>query len=140
LTNHAIETLMDDEGFRATVYLDHLGNPTIGYGTRVEEIVVSKATAREWLEAELDEKEERLERLPFHSVLDDIRKDVIRSMAYQMGVRGTANFEDMWDAIGRGDYNAAGDAMRDSRWWRDPKTQRRAERMAKRMERGVWFL
>ena len=47
-----IEELKEDEGFRATVYLDHLGLPTIGYGTRIEEIVVSKKTALEWLEAD----------------------------------------------------------------------------------------
>ncbi len=135
-----IEELKNDEGFRATMYLDHLGLPTIGYGTRIEEIVVSKETALEWLLAEVAEKEERLERLPFYSTLDDIRKDVIRSMAYQMGTRGTANFQDMWAAIGVGDYHAAGAAMRDSRWWRDPKTKRRAERMAQRMEKGVWFV
>lgn len=133
-----IQTLMRDEGFEEKVYLDHLGFPTIGYGTRVSEIVVSKATARQWLEAEVAEKEARLEQIDSYDNLNGARKDVIRSMAYQMGVRGTKNFRDMWSAIGMFNWQGAADAMRDSRWWRDPKTQKRADRMAQRMARGFW--
>jgi len=140
LNSFFIDELKEDEGFRHTVYLDHKGIPTIGYGTKIDEIVVSQETALKWLLAEVAEKEVRLVRLPFFSTLDDVRKDVIRSMAYQMGARGTEMFRDMWTAIGVGDYNAAGDAMRDSRWWRDPKTQGRAERMAQRMEQGRWYV
>jgi len=133
-----INELMRDEGFRPTVYLDHLGNPTIGFGTRVDEIVVNKTTAKLWLEAEVAEKESRLEKIPAYNLLSEARKDVIRSMAYQMGVRGTKNFKDMWAAIGIFNWRGAADAMRDSRWWRDPQTQSRAGRMAMRMDRGVW--
>ena len=132
------DTLMRDEGFRAKVYLDHLGFPTIGYGTKIEEIDLSKEIAELWLDAEIAEKEARLERIADYGRLSETRKDVIRSMAYQMGVQGVKNFKDMWRAIRIRDWLAAGRAMRDSRWWRDEKTQRRAERMSVRMERGVW--
>lgn len=140
MSSFFIDELMEDEGFRQKVYLDHKGFPTIGYGTKIDEIVLSRATALEWLMAEVEEKEARLERIPFFPTLDDVRKDVIRSMAYQMGVRGVQLFRDMWLAISVGDYMAAGRAMRDSKWWRDPNTQGRAERMAKRMERGRWYV
>ena len=140
MTSFFIDELMEDEGFRTAVYLDHKGIPTIGYGTKIDEIRVSRATALKWLMDEVAEKEARLERIPYFLELDDIRKDVIRSMAYQMGTRGTTLFRDMWTAIGVGDYMAAGAAMRDSKWWRDTKTQGRAERMAKRMERGRWYV
>ena len=42
-------TLMKDEGFRSKVYLDHLGYPTIGYGTRIDELDVTKEEAERWL-------------------------------------------------------------------------------------------
>lgn len=61
-------------------------------------------------------------------------------MAYQMGVKGTKNFKNMWKAIGDGDYAKAGAEMRDSRWYRDPQTKSRANRMALRMIAGVWNL
>jgi len=133
-----IQTLMRDEGFEEKVYLDHLGFPTIGYGTRISEIVVTEAVARHWLEDEVAEKEARLEKIPAYENLNGVRKDVIRSMAYQMGVHGTKNFKDMWAAIGIFNWQWAADAMRDSRWYRDPKTRGRANRMAVRMEEGIW--
>jgi len=130
--------LMKDEGFRAQVYPDHLGIPTIGYGTKISEIVVSKEVAEAWLDAELDEKEERLRRIPEYKDLNIARKNVIRSMAYQMGVAGTIRFKNMWKEIARGRFWMAGAEMRDSQWWRDPKTRARADRMAVRMETGEW--
>lgn len=133
-------TLMRDEGFRSKVYLDHLGIPTIGYGTRVNEIEVTRAEAERWLDAELDEKEERLRRIPEYDKLNIARKNVIRSMAYQMGVQGTKNFKNMWKAIAADDYCGAAAQMRDSQWFRDPLTKKRANRMALRMSAGVWHV
>lgn len=130
--------LMKDEGFRAKVYNDHLGFPTIGYGTRINELELTKDIAEYFLDRELEEKEARLERITEYAILSDVRKDVIRSMAYQMGVGGVKNFRNMWKAISRGSFNQASWDMRDSQWWRDPATRDRAERMAVRMERSVW--
>jgi len=131
-------TLMRDEGFRAKVYLDHLGFPTIGYGTKVDEIKVTRTEAERWLDAELDEKEKRLRQIPDYDKLNIARKNVIRSMAYQMGVQGTKKFKNMWKAIAVDDYCEAAAQMRDSRWYRDPQTKQRADRMASRMSAGVW--
>ncbi len=134
------KALMQDEGFRSKMYLDHLGIPTIGYGTRIDELEVSKEEAERWLDAELDEKEERLRKIPEYDKLSIARKNVIRSMAYQMGVQGTKNFKNMWIAIGNDDYDEAAAQMRDSRWYRDPQTRSRANRMSLRMAAGMWEL
>lgn len=133
-------SLMADEGFRSKVYFDHLGFPTIGFGTRISELNISKEEAEGWLDAELEEKEARLRLIPEYDALSVTRKNIIRSMAYQMGVRGTINFKNMWVAIADDDYHTAADEMRDSRWWRDTATRRRAERMAVRMENDIWAL
>ncbi len=132
--------LMKDEGFRSKMYLDHLGIPTIGYGTRINEIEVSKEVAEEWLDAELDEKEERLRQIRLYDGLSIVRKNVIRSMAYQMGVAGVKRFKNMWLAIEAGEFVKAGIEMRDSQWWRDPQTRGRADRMSRRMAADVWRL
>jgi lysozyme len=133
-------TLMKDEGFRAKVYLDHLGFPTIGYGTKISELDITKEEAERWLDAELDEKEVRLRQIPEYDGLSIVRKNVIRSMAYQMGVAGTKKFKNMWRAIARGDFVEAGAQMRDSQWFRDPQTRTRADRMSRRMMADVWRL
>lgn len=132
--------LMKDEGFRAQVYDDHLGIPTIGYGTKIVELNVSEEEAERWLDAELDEKEERLRKIPAYEHLSLVRKNVIRSMAYQMGVQGVKRFKNMWVAIEAGAFIEAGAHMRDSRWWRDPATRKRADMMARRMMANVWRL
>lgn len=132
------DELKRDEGFRAKVYDDHLGFPTIGYGTRINELELTKEMAEYFLDKEIAEKEAGLVKIPEFNGLDNIRKDVIRSMAYQMGVTGTKNFKNMWKEIAIGDYISASDEMRDSKWWRDPATRGRAERMAQRMEFGIW--
>ena len=133
-----VEELKDDEGFRSEVYLDHLGNPTIGFGTMISELVVTREQAESWLLGEVAEKEARLVLVPFYNRMSEVRKDVIRSMAYQMGVAGVRRFKNMWLAISESDYEMAGAEMRDSQWFRDPATRGRANRMAVRMETGVW--
>lgn len=133
-------TLMKDEGFRSKVYLDHLGFPTIGYGTKISELDITKVEAERWLDAELDEKEARLRQIPEYDALSIVRKNVIRSMAYQMGVAGTKKFKNMWRAIARDDFVEAGAQMRDSQWYRDPATRKRADRMSRRMTADVWRL
>ncbi len=131
-------TIKRDEGFRSKVYLDHKGIPTIGYGTRIDELELTREMGEYFLERELAEKERRLIRIPAFLTLSIARRNVIRSMAYQMGVRGVKNFKNMWKAIDGENYIQAANEMRDSRWWRDPKTRKRAERMSNRMETGKW--
>lgn len=133
-----IQTLKRDEGLRLQAYQDHLGVWTIGYGTNLQTLEISEATAERWLRQKIDEIDEKASRIPTYAALDSVRKDVIRSMIYQMGYNGTLRFKNMWAALADDDYMLAGTEMRDSKWWRDPKTRGRAERMALRMERGIW--
>jgi lysozyme len=130
--------LMDDEGLRLRAYQDHLGVWTIGYGTNLQVLKITEAQAKKWLDQKLEEIEAGISQHENWDLLNGARKDVIRSMAYQMGVNGTFNFRMMWQEISFLNWAGAADQMRDSKWWRDPKTQARAERMAKRMHQGVW--
>ena len=132
------ESLKNDEGLRLQAYQDHLGVWTIGYGTNLEFLTISQRRAEFLLIRELNVKRERAERITDYRNLSPCRKDVVMSMMYQMGVQGTMNFRNMWEALRNEDYVEAGTQMRDSRWWRDPMTQSRAERMAKRMEQDQW--
>jgi len=138
MNNKARNELKQDEGLRLKAYQDHLGVWTIGYGTNLQKLEISESQARKWLDLKLEEIERGVSQHEYWDFLDSVRKDVVRSMAYQMGIEGTFRFKNMWKNIGVLDWSAAADEMRDSKWWRDPKTRGRAERMAQRMQRGVW--
>lgn len=136
--SNLISELKKDEGLRLKAYQDHLGVWTIGYGTNLQVLEVTEGWAARRLNDKVDSIRKRADQLPIYTTLDEVRKDVILSMMYQMGVQGTINFKNMWIALAVFDFDTAGAEMRDSRWWKDPKTRARAERMAVRMETGVW--
>lgn len=138
MNNEAKRELRRDEGLRLKAYQDHLGVWTIGYGTNLQVLEISEAQARKWLDQKLEQIEAGLTQKEDFELMNSARKDVVRSMAYQMGINGTFKFKDMWKAISVLDWAGAAAAMRDSRWFRDPKTQARANRMAIRMEEGRW--
>lgn len=131
-----LNELRKDEGLRLKAYQDHLGVWTIGYGTNLQVLEITEATAEKWLRAELDAIREQADKLPLYAGLDSTRKNVILSMMYQMGVDGTLAFKNMWRAIEEGDFEQAGEEMIDSKWY--TQTPGRASRMAERMTTGVW--
>ncbi len=137
IPDRVLDSVAEHEGFRESVYLDHLGNPTIGYGTRIEEIELDEETARAWLVRELEEKFDRLIGVIGFADLSQVRQGVILEMAYQMGVGGVLRFRRMWKAIRHTDWDAAADEMKDSRWYRD-QTTARAGKLARRMRLDKW--
>jgi lysozyme len=61
-------------------------------------------------------------------------KDILTNMAYQMGGKGLNKFKNMKKALKEKDYKKAAEEMRDSKWAKK-QTHKRAERLAKRMEK-----
>lgn len=143
-----VDSVKKHEGFRAEVYLDIRDIPTIGYGTRIDEIELDEETAESWLVGELKEKVDRLCHVAGYAQLGVVRRSVILEMAYWMGVGGTLRFKKMWSALRKASlvtaseaailFKEAADEMRDSRTWRDERLRPRMERLAVRMESGVW--
>ena len=132
-----------DEGYRDSIYLDHLGNKTVGYGHLL--------TENDWFYKEnvgfkLNEKE--LEAL----LLDDLtsaRRDceflvndfndlpneaklVLCNMAFQLGRNRLSTFKKMLAAVEKQDFPGAAAEMLDSRWAKE-QTPERAKRLAARM-------
>lgn len=134
----AFKTLKQDEGLRLKAYQDHLGVWTIGYGTNLQVLEISEDLANEWLEKKWHECKLKASAIVGYYDLSPVRRDVIHSMIYQMGLNGTMKFKNMWGSIRKKHWVVAAHHMRDSQWWRDPKTQGRAERMAQRMEKDRW--
>jgi lysozyme len=132
------ELLIREEGFKPHAYKDHLGYWTIGFGRMVDERRgggISKAEGMfllmqdiEKIRAELDEE------IPWWRFLNEDRKAVVISMAYQMGTSGLFKFKNTLKNMQKGDYKKAAKGMRSSLWAK--QTPGRAERMAKAMESG----
>ncbi|MDR1911615.1 MAG: glycoside hydrolase family protein [Helicobacteraceae bacterium] len=146
-----IESIKKHEGFMAKSYDDHLGNPTIGYGTLLplkdeekKRIMASRYVSGN-IQQEIEpinEKEGeillnlRLEEYknaivkakPLILLLPNEKADVIYEMCYQMGVVGVLGFLNMWKYLEKRDYFKASQAMLGSKW--ATQTPKRARELA----------
>jgi len=125
-----INDIKRDEGFEPMPYNDHLGYPTIGYGTKLP---IDDKEAELLLVKRLGETYDELRKRA--GIFDDLPEEVqniLLNMAYNLGVPRLMGFKRMWAALGRRDYITAAKEMRDSLWYR--QVGRRAERLAQKME------
>lgn len=144
-TMNLIKILSFEEGFSSKPYLCSEGYVTIGLGTKLHKslnmnpsdfpISVSMNMAEEWLHSEVALKDMKLSRRDIngyayvYDALDDDKRAIILSMAYQMGTSGVLRFKKMWAALAIGDDKEAAAQALDSRW--ATQTPERAERHAR---------
>ena len=138
--------LKKEEGFRAKPYLCSEGYPTIGYGQKIgdkfEPLPDVETTEPEAYKKMLgmNEANEKtylnnpdIYRCYFH--LNDNRKAVMLSIAYQIGIYGVLKFKKLLASLERADYNEAANQMLDSlaarqtptRWKRNAEQMRTGE-------------
>lgn len=132
------------EGRRNEVYKDSLGIPTIGIGynlrnaTAKQDLAKVGANLKEVLRGKQlsDDQVNELFRMsldralkdaksyyPEFDKLPDAAKGVLVDMSFNLGLTKLKGFKDLKTALGRGNYNAAADAMIDSAWYRQVKTR-----------------
>ena len=132
------------EGRRNKVYKDSLGIPTIGIGynlrnaTAKQDLAKVGANLKEVLRGkELSEDQvNELFRMsldrslkdaksyyPEFDKLPDAAKGVLVDMSFNLGLTKLKGFKDLKSALGKGNYNAAADAMIDSAWYKQVKTR-----------------
>lgn len=148
--------LRADEGFSATAYFDTEGYPTIGTGLRIGPkgsdlknytFTISQNISDLWMQDVAASYRTKLAASPSISPAwnkaDDVRKDVMLNMAYQMGTTGLANFKKTLALIAAGNFQQASIEMLDSTWYK--QTPERAARLSKVMATGnysaykAWF-
>ena len=128
------DQLIKHEGLRLKPYLDTEGIPTIGVGHNLNE-GISLAVAMFMLDDDISKHTHELERAhPVVKRLDQVRRDVLINMAFNLGVSRLSGFRKMWRAIHDEDWERAADEMMDSKWAR--QVGRRAAELSLQMRDG----
>lgn len=142
-----IEKLRDqlkiDEGCVNSVYLDHLNLPTVGIGHLVTEwddeygkpvgTEVSEDRVNELFDQDVQVTIDECKLL--YNNFDELPEEaqqIIANMMFNMGRPRLSRFHKMKRAVDAGDWEEAGNQMKDSRWYNQVTT--RAERLVKRMK------
>lgn len=102
----ALPRLRQEEGFRATLYVDTEGHKTIGYGLNID-AGISPRVAGAALQAQLEELDEALSKYPWYAPLDPVRQSVLLDLAFNNGLAGLLHFPHMLAAIARQDWASA---------------------------------
>ena len=130
-----------EEGFRDTVYDDHLGFATIGYGHLIKPSDNFK-TGIKYDYKTLDKLFEVDFQIAYQDSMDlykdldiaDEAKEIIIHMCFQLGKPKTAKFKKMFEALRNKDYTTAGFEMEDSLWAKK-HTPARAHRLSEQMKK-----
>lgn len=139
-----LQLLEREEGYRAKPYYCSEGYPTVGIGKKIGpqhaplelyQFEVSREMADLWLCEEVSVVIDKLIDHEWFCMIDEHRKNVIVSMAYQMGVSGLLKFKNMIKALNVGDFDEAARQALDSRWAK--QTPQRANRHAESLRTGV---
>ncbi len=98
-------------------------------------LTITELAATEMLKDDIDEVLVGIARSKYAQTFDrlsQVRKDVLISMAYQIGVNGLLKFKKTWKYLEGGMYEEASNEMLDSEWARDDSPER-AQRHARVM-------
>ncbi|GLS27751.1 glycoside hydrolase family protein [Marinibactrum halimedae] len=141
----AAKILRAEEGFRSRPYYCSNGYPTIGYGLKIGTkcaplhfftLTLTKEMANAWLLDKCSSLLDQLEqKIPAFIELNDDRKAILISMAYQLGVQGLLGFTNTLACIDADDFDDAAREMLDSKWAEHDSPQR-AERHSQVMRTG----
>jgi len=141
-TSNITRLLRGEEGEVLTEYKDHLGYSTIGVGRLIDARKGGGITAEEsayLLSNDIQKKLSELERkLPWVKELDEARRGVLLSMAFQMGTDGLLGFKNTLEMVRTGRYTDAAKGMLNSLWAK--QTPQRAKRHSEQMRTGKWVI
>lgn len=133
-----VKQIQADEGFRSTVYIDSLGNPTVGWGHYDPNLVQGEKydieQLRLWFKEDMHDAIDGYIRLDLQ--LDKVRQAVLIMMVFNMGYSKVTRFKKMLGHLVAKNYEMAGVEMLKSRWRKQVKG--RAHDMAAAMITGEW--
>ena len=136
-----------DEGKRLAAYLDTVGVLTVGIGHNcvakpVPGVIkpgdtITDETCSALFRDDIQESIDQVDRyLPWWAKLDDVRRNILVNMAFNLGINGLLQFRNTLKFIECGSYGMAADGMMQSLWAR--QVGDRAKRLSKQMRTGEW--
>ena len=116
--------IKEHEGFRDTVYYDHLGNATVGWGHLVTSddnftsgVTYPEEVLEQVFEQDFAKAKEGADELCQGLPINYIARGVIIEMCFQLGKTGVSKFKKMFAALQTEDYTTASEEMLDSKWY-----------------------
>jgi lysozyme len=112
-----LERIKQHEGFRSRPYFCTENELTIGYGFAIKDLELDEEIAELILVRKLDKLMNTIQK-KFHwwRSADNVVKDVVVEMCYQLGVSGFSKFKKTIDHLENKRYAKASAEMLDSRW------------------------
>lgn len=124
------------EGERLKLYVDTRGFRSIGIGRNLDGKGITHDEAMYLLRNDIKVcQSELLEHLPWTANLDDLRREILVEMCFQLGLGGLLGFQNTLKHIQAGEWDAAADGMLASAW--HSQTPGRAEELAGIMRTGI---
>jgi lysozyme len=141
VTDKLLEMLKRHEGVRSHVYLCSAGYETIGVGRNISKsgMGLSDDEVNYLLENDiLRVLKELSSEYPWFNDLDDVRKDAMIDISFNLGATRLRGFKKALAAMAVADYTLAAKEFLDSKWSRDVKG--RAHELASMIETGEYLL
>jgi lysozyme len=141
VTDKLLEMLKRHEGVRSHVYLCSAGYETIGVGRNISKsgMGLSDDEVNYLLENDiLRVIKELSSEYPWFNDLDDVRKDAMIDISFNLGATRLRGFKKALAAMEVADYTLAAKEFLDSKWSRDVKG--RAHELASMIETGEYLL
>lgn len=143
-----------DEGFDPEPYKDSLGIWTLGIGRNLEANPLTGAEWKQLLDAgeiiltlnhqgavrllragEQDAQIQCATTFKWWGALDEVRRDVIANLCFNLGLTRLMGFRKMLEAMNERDYGRAADELKDSRWF--TQVGKRGPRLVDQLRTGV---
>jgi len=131
------DLLIRHEGMRLKPYRDIVGKLTIGIGRNLTDVGISKVEALVLLASDIERCEREAATFPWFSGLTQIRKYVILSMLFNLGLPRFLKFEKMLHALSGGAWEQAAVEMLNSQW--SKQVGSRAQELAYMMRHNDWM-
>ena len=123
------------EGERLKPYRDTVGKLTIGVGRNLDDVGISPAESAAMLASDIARTDAALRsKAAWVFVLDPVRRDVLRDMAFNLGVEGLLGFKTTLHLVQAGQFAEAAVQMLRSKW--AGQVGQRATTLSKLMRTG----
>lgn len=128
-TTRLRNTLIRHEGLKLLPYKCTAGKLTLGVGRNIEDRGISKETAMQMLDEDIEIcLNELMERLNYFETLPTEVQETLVNLCFNMGISRLMKFQLMLGAIEAGQYELAAKELLDSRYAR--QVGKRAEELA----------